>query len=312
MNPSRIALLFVSTAWTAALLPTVTSLAQTVESTAPPTKVEDGTLRRPAHFDGYLDASYTAAGQAEFRNVKPGKSDAYSLGLGAGSHIPLDEHWFIPVEFRSQNLALNQLNGIPIPDQIHTLYLGAGVGYRMNHEWQFATRIGPTLYKVDDIGGNDIGISGSLTATWNYRPGLRLVFGLLVSPDSDINVLPVVGVDWAINDRYDLRLMLPKPRLTYKLDERWSLHLGADLTMATFRTSDDLGNTVHLTQYNDALGTYRDIRIGGGIRYQFTSTIGLEVETGYSVYRQIEYTRIDESLKFDPAPYFRLGVSARF
>ncbi|HTI69965.1 MAG TPA: DUF6268 family outer membrane beta-barrel protein, partial [Candidatus Limnocylindria bacterium] len=214
--------------------------------------------------------------------------------------------------FRSQNLALNQLNGIPIPDQIHTLYLGAGVGYRMNHEWQFATRIGPTLYKVDDIGGNDIGISGSLTATWNYRPGLRLVFGLLVSPDSDINVLPVVGVDWAINDRYDLRLMLPKPRLTYKLDERWSLHLGADLTMATFRTSDDLGNTVHLTQYNDALGTYRDIRIGGGIRYQFTSTIGLEVETGYSVYRQIEYTRIDESLKFDPAPYFRLGVSARF
>lgn len=98
----------------------------------------------------------------------------------------------------------------------------------------------------------------------------------------------------------------------FRPDSRWSFHAGADLNMTTFRTGDTLGTALTLPQYNDALGNYRDIRIGLGAGYRFCSSFSAELEGGYSVNRQIDYTRIDERVKFDPAPYVRLGLNARF
>ena len=42
------------------------------------------------------------------------------------------------------------------------------------------------------------------------------------------------------------------------------------------------------------------------------SMLRAEIEAGSSVYREIRYTRIDEQVKFDPAPYARLALSVRF
>jgi hypothetical protein len=37
-----------------------------------------------------------------------------------------------------------------------------------------------------------------------------------------------------------------------------------------------------------------------------------EIEAGYSVYREINYFRIEQTVKFRPAPYVRLALNARF
>ncbi|OQW96488.1 MAG: hypothetical protein BWK77_04485 [Verrucomicrobia bacterium A1] len=192
------------------------------------------------------------------------------------------------------------------------LRFSTGLGRRLNDQWMVMALVSPTLYKFDDIGANDFGISGGLTAMWNYSPSLTFMFGLMVASDSDRPVMPALGVNWAINEMLDLNLMFPRPRLVYRPDEHLSLHLGVDMKRATFRTSDTLGTSIGLPQYNDALGNYRDIRLGAGVDYTFTHSLSVEAEAGYSVNRQIDYTQIDERVEFDPAPYFRLGVKVSF
>lgn len=302
----------VATAWIVTVVTPSVATAQTTEfgTTPQQNEVREPGMRPP--FDVTLDSSYTAAGKAKFRGADFSNSDAYNVSLGLSTRAPLNEHWSIPLELRSQNLYLGRLPGVPVPEDIHTLQFGTGLSYRPNNRWMFMARVSPTLYKFSDLGGNDIGVSGGLTAMWNYSPSLKFMFGVVFSPDSDLKVLPMAGLDWAINDQLELRLMVPKPRLIYTPNDHWSFHAGADLNMATFRTSDSLGTSIGLLQYNDAIGTYRDIRIGAGVGYRISKTLSVEADAGYSVNRQIDYTRIDERVEFDPAPYAALGLRLSF
>jgi len=306
-------LLIIAAAWAATVITPDVATPQTIDfgiMPQPPGVREPGV--RPPLFDVTLESSYTAAGETKFRGAKFGDSDAFNVNLGLSARVPLNEHWIAPLQLRSQNLYLGSVSGAPLPDDIHTLQFGTGLGYRPNNRWMFMVRVSTALYKLSDIGSDDVGVSGGLTAMWNYSPSLRFMFGVMYSPDSDLKVLPMVGVDWAINEEFDLRLMLPKPRLIYKPNDHWRFHVGADLNMVTFRTSNSLGTSIGLPQYNDALGTYRDIRIGVGGGYQLKRTLTLEADAGYSVSRQIDYTRIDERVKFDPAPYVHINLRWSF
>jgi hypothetical protein len=308
---NKLTILFaVATAWIATVVTPSVATAQTAEFGMAPQRngvPEPG--MRPPLFDVTLESSYTAAGKAKFRGADFNDSDAYNVSLGLSTRAPLNEHWCIPLELRSQNLFLGSPAGAPVPENINTLQFGTGLSYRPNDRWMFMARVSPTLYKFSDLGSNDIGVSGGLMAMWNYSPSLKFMFGVVFSPDSDLKVLPMAGLDWAINDQLDLSLMFPKPRLIYTPNDHWSFHAGADLNMATFRTGDSFGTSIGLPQYNDALGTYRDIRIGAGVGYRISKTLSVEADAGYSVNRQIDYTRIDESVEFDPAPY--AGISLR-
>jgi len=170
----------------------------------------------------------------------------------------------------------------------------------------------PTLYKFSDVGGNDIGFSGGVNAMWHYSDSLTLMFGFMVAPDSDISVLPMAGADWRINQRWELRAMFPQPRIIYAPGEHWNYYFGANLLGATYRSSDTLGTSIGRTQYNDALATYRDIRVGVGVGYNLNKVLRAEAEAGYSVSREINYKDASETVKFDPAPYVRLGLNFGF
>jgi len=301
-------ILAVTAAWIATAVTPPVATAQTKEVVLTPqqNEVREPVMRLP--IDVTVESSFTSAGKAKFRGAEFGDSEANNLSLGVNSRVTLNEHWNIPLELRSQNLFLGSLSGAPVPEDIHTLAFGAGLSYRPNTRWSFMALAGPTLYKLSDVGGNDIGVSGRLTAMWNYSPSLKFLLGFVFSPDSDIKVLPVAGLDWAINNQLDLRLMFPKPRLIYTPNDHWSFHAGASLNMATFRTSDSLGTSIGLPQYNDAIGTYRDIRIGAGIGYRINKILSVEADCGYSVNRQIDYTRIEQRVKFHSAPYAGLSL----
>lgn len=149
-------------------------------------------------------------------------------------------------------------------------------------------------------------------AMWDYSPSLKFMFGVMLQPDNELPVLPLVGVDWLINEKWELQLMLLKPRVIYTLDDKWKLFAGMEMISTTFRTSNTLGTSIGQSQYNDALGSYTDIRLGVGASYQLNKSFSVETEVGYSVSREIDYTRIDQKVKFDPAPYVSVGLKYEF
>jgi len=263
-------------------------------------------------WEGGVNLGYVAGSSGKFMGNRTGNSEAFNANVETGRHVTINEDWFLNLGLVSDNIFLSQISGEPVPSRINTLRLNFGLGYRLNEKWTLTGLASPSLYRFDDVNGNAFGASGGAIATYQQNPRLTWSFGMIGSPDSDVPVLPIVGVRWKLDDQYTLEVGMPRTRLSYLVESGWSLYGGLDFVGTTFRTEKDLGTRTGNTPYNDALASYRDIRLGLGTSYAFGHGIRAEIETGASVYREIYFKDIDQSVKFKPAPYVRLGLSARF
>jgi opacity protein-like surface antigen len=260
-----------------------------------------------------VDSSYVGSGNVKYGGTTRSKSDAFSVTLGLNARIPLQDKWFAALGLGSDNFFLNSVVGAPVPDQINTMRFSAGLGYRFNQAWTVVVMLSPILYNLSDIHGNDLGFAGMVLADYHVNPDLTLAFGVGFNPDSEYPVLPAAGLIWNIRPmNLTLNLMFPRPRLIYRVTPNLSLYAGGGMVATTFRTDSDQGDKIGLPRFNNALGTYRDFRLGGGVDFQIIPGFMISVEGGYSVGRQIDYTRLDETVKFDPSPYIQAGVKGRF
>ncbi len=292
-------------------LPVVSALAQenaatlNYNSLPPPSPRESG-------WETGVNAAYVGGSSAKFNGQRRGDSDAFNFNVEAGTRIPLGEEWSLNVKLASDNFFFDQVAGDPIPSSVHTLRLNMRVNRQLNEQWTVSGLLMPSLYRFENVGQNDLGIAGGIMAMYRVTPSLTLKMGVLADPDSDIKLLPLLGVHWVINEHYSLDVGIPRTRLTYKVSSDWQIYAGADLSGTTFRSSDRLVSTPASSRYNDALANYRDVRLGVGTGTEITSGIRMEVEAGYSVYREIKYTHLDTTVKFNPAPYVRLGLTVKF
>jgi hypothetical protein len=261
-----------------------------------------------------LHSSYTAPSTAKFNGINSAKdSDAYAFDLSIGHKITLNTSWSLLFELTSENIYLNAVPSAPIPDGIHTFRLTTGIEYKLSEKWTVTGLFGPSLYRLEDVDINDVGLFGGLLTAYRYNATLTLSLGLIVSPNSSLSpVLPVGGLDWKINQKLELQLMFPKPRLLYQVIPKWTVFAGADVTGATFRTTKDFGMDSGFRRYGNALADYRDIRAGIGTGYQINRGIRLEVEGGFSVYRQLDYIDLNKTVKFDPSPYVTISLKSYF
>lgn len=257
-------------------------------------------------------SSTVFSSNADFRNRKSGRSAATSVALTGAGRLPLGGDWSVPLDFMAQHISLGEVPDAPVPEAIRTLSLGTGLVFKSSEDLVLMGRLGGTFLRTSGLESKDLGLSAGLLGMWRYSPALTYVFGVMLNPDSDRQALPVVGVNWVINPHLVLSLTPPRPRLTYQPNERWNFHLGANLNGATFRTSATMGTRLGDARYNGALGSYRDVRVGGGFGHAFTPSLHLEAEAGVSVNREINYQRLRESVRFGPAPYLGVGLKVGF
>jgi Domain of unknown function (DUF6268) len=263
-------------------------------------------------FNAYVNSSYVGEGDVKFRGIKFGNSDAVSAGLVVNTDIPINDEWFVPAGLVSDNFFLDSASGAPVPERINTLRFSTGAGYKLNDQWTIIGTLTPLLYNLEQINSNDIGLAGAGYATYKFNPDLVFTFGLVINPDGEWPVFPIGGLIWNINKDFGLDLTLPKPRFIYHVDPKLNLYVGGELKATTFRTTDHITRETGVPGFNNALGTYRDFHVGVGVEYKVMPGVGLYLDGGYSVGRQIDYTRIDETVKFDPAPYVQGALRCRF
>jgi opacity protein-like surface antigen len=259
----------------------------------------------------YLDYGYVAPGTVDYSGANDHKSDAQSINLALSTEFPLNERWFLPVVVGSENLFLGSVDGVPIPERVHVARVNAGVGYRFAENWTLAAGVGPVLYRFEDVEGDDVGVSGGLRATYRVGPNLILNFGMAFNPDSDVPVLPVLGARWTVQTNLDLNLMFPRTGVIYRVAPRVSLFVGAGLGGATFRTDNAFGTEIGDPRFNHELATYWDVRAGVGVEYQLSRAFAVSLEGGYSVWRELDYKEIDETVRFKPAPCVQVGIKCR-
>ncbi len=272
----------------------------------------------PLSFEPVWNASVTTVydtdGHAHFGGAKLANSDAFNLNLNVGTRVwlPWQEGLFVPLGLRSENAYLGQVAGAPVDSSIHTLRLSTGLGYNYHETWTFTALISPELYRFDHVGSDTIGLSGGLLATHRVSTNFSYVFGVFIAPDNDVPAFPVLGLRWRVNEEYLLELGLPRTRFTGRLNSDLAWYVGADLGGMTYRTSASLGNRLGQSQYNNALATDRDVRVGAGFSFQLLANLRAELDGGYSVYRELDFHRIGTDVRFGPAPYVRAALGIRF
>lgn len=260
-----------------------------------------------------LNTSYVAPSEVKFKDRKAsGDSDAYSFDFSVSRRVTLDDKWAVLLSGGSTNIFLDPETGAPIPSEIHVVRLSAGVEYKWNDKIAVTAFFAPSLYRLEDVRGNDIGYSGGVFVNYRARKSLTLSVGVIGSSDGSYPILPVGGLNLQINEKLALQFIFPKPRLLYNITPKWSVFAGVDGTSATFRTENDFNGKSASRHYNNALASYTNLRVGVGTGFEIIRGVRIEAEGGYSVYRRLEYLDSDAKVKFDPSPYVTISLKSFF
>jgi Domain of unknown function (DUF6268) len=260
-----------------------------------------------------LSSSYTAiaGGGVDFPGAH-GNSSAESAEASLNSAATINDSWFVPVDLTLRNYFLSSIPRAPIPNQIYTVALNAGLGYHLNDQWTIGATVGPRLYRLDSVDGSGLGIGHCLWAAFQWKSNIKFAVAVAVDPNRDVPILPAGGLRWEIQTNLTLKLMFPKSGLDYQFNNRLSLRASFVANYAVFRADDNLGAKIDMPQYNDGLGTYRDFLAGIGAEYKIARCFSAAFKAGYSFDRQLDYQRIGGDVKFDSSPFVQFGLKYHF
>jgi len=263
-------------------------------------------------FNASAEYSVVDKGEARFGGKRVDQSETQTLSPSISGRFPLSERWNILAAIGSDDIFLDSVKGVPEPERINTLRTMVGLGWRINDSWSAECGVGPQFYDLNRVDGSAIGFGAAVRVVWKARDSLTVVGGLAVAPDSEFPVMPMAGVEWRPRQDLALSLVAPKPRITWTLLDWLDVYAGAEARFTVFRTADNLDQKTGVAGYNRALGTYRDIHLGVGEEYRIVKGLRAGIEAGYSLGRQIDYTRIDQRVRFETGAYVSATLKYRF
>ena len=255
-----------------------------------------GTLNRNSKDVGTIDEISSSASFIVSRQL----SDALLLRLGA--------EW--------EYYSFDTKTTVAIPNVVQGAALAVGL------DWQVTPAIIARIQAHPGIYSNFARVSLSqfnapfeIGGTYFVSPDLQFFAGVGVDLNRDalIPAIPAAGFRWKMADKWVLYSMLPRPQLQYSARDNLKFFVGADLRDSTFRMDDEFGHTRGVRKLDNAVLDYTEVRTGGGVTWQVTKAIGVDLEGGCVPYRRFSFPRADYKVHAsDPVPYFRIGISAKF
>jgi hypothetical protein len=202
----------------------------------------------------------------------------------------------------------------PIPDVLNAVDLQMGADMQLSSALLMRLEIHPGFYGTfDDIAFRDINIPFVAGLSYFVSADFIVTLGVSVDLNSQIPVIPAVGVHWKVSDRWTIDGVAPRPQLQYHLTDNVTLFSGADVRETTFRMDNEFGTARGTPALNSAVLDYWEIRGGGGLTWSVYKALKLDMEAGFVPYRRFDYYRADvKAVSSDWFPYVRVGLSTKF
>ena len=253
----------------------------------------DAALNRGNTVLGDLDASWLRAGYSVRFDTSP--SYSWSVGL----------QW--------DHARFDAPAGAPVPEDIYGLSVRLISNWRLNERWFVRSDLRPGLYTdFEDISGGDFNVPVTVAVGYEVNPDLQVLFAVNVDLRREFPVVGGPGVIWRFAEGWRLSLVIPRPQIEFTASESVTLFAGGELRATAIRVAEDFGTTVGNPVLNDDQVTYRELRVGGGVRWDLNRLFRLTVEGGYALDRRFEFDRGNVLLNGDGAPYFTVGVSGSY
>jgi len=199
---------------------------------------------------------------------------------------------------------------LPLPDQVVSIGVDAGWTWRYTNGIGLRLRAAPGIYSdLEGVGMDVFYMPVSVVVGKAYEEVIFAFGGLELRPRFERVIMPILGMDWQLNETLKLRLGLPESRLTCQLLPVWSVYAAAQWQSLTF-TIDDAGHW-HREQM-----TIEDIRAYVGTKLAISDQLALTGDLGVVVDRHFEFDvspdRKGRDLDVDGALFARFGLEGSF
>lgn len=219
--------------------------------------------------------------------------------------------WLGGAEWRG--IGFDRSSGSPIPREVHGVAAKLGADWNVSERWTLRLETDPGLYTdFEDVSLDDFNAPFGLRATYTPGPELTWVLGVNVDPRSGLPVIGGPGVRWRFAPEWTLSLILPRPRLEFAAMDSLTAFIGGELKGGSWRVADDFGQRRGEPRLDHEMVDYREIRVGGGVRWRVDLHWSLTFDAGWVVDRRFAFDREDVLLNGDGAPYLQVGALARF
>ena len=255
-----------------------------------------------------LESTYTF--RSDFEKSSLGEGDSFYNDFSYDHRFLIKGNWYFRAGVEYERYDFDGTNN-GLPDKQQAIYGHLAIEYVVHDHAGAMFEIDPGAYFQNHITGTD-----SLDIPWKMYVTFPLkkdkvfgVIGLGGGLNQDPIVAPGGGIIWLINDQWRLEGVFPKPALVWEVSDNWQLRLLGELLYDSFRT-DNI--TTPEFKLRNAVVQYSEIRFGVQARYSLSDRIKAVMGAGYTVRRNWEFFRADESATVEPAPYVKLALEAKF
>lgn len=238
----------------------------------------------------------------------------WSMEQSLRRRIRASESVFVLAGASFENVGLFRPPSAPLPERLQAVAARLGAEWLIDGKsWVFADAA-PGLYGDERLSGRAANVPIAVQYNRLLRPGLRVLGGLSVDPFRKAKVLPFGGAAWRLTPRWNLRILLPEPRVEYRAlwDDRQTVDVFAGLSLSggQYRVAEDLGTRRGRPEINGQTLSYNSTRVLGGARWM-RGDFEAELAGGWAPARTFRYEPSGVELKSNGAPFAGLSVSAR-
>ena len=186
-------------------------------------------------------------------------------------------------------LTMHFLDGpgsLDLPNDVHTIELEFRYLKQLGPRWGIDVAAAPSYYGDFANDSSDAWrVTGRALAAWDWTPTTKLVFGTVILGRDDFFAVPAVGAILTPAPEIRAELIIPRPRLKYRLADdgiaaHWA-YLGGEFG----------GNTWAIDRTGGIADkfTYSDLRLVVGYERAAVRGLSARAEAGWVFDREIEY-----------------------
>lgn len=199
-----------------------------------------------------------------------------------------------------------------LPDHLQALYGHFAVEYVVHDFPGAGVEIDPGEYFESHMSGDAFDIPWKAFVSFPLKKDKIFgVVGVGGGLYQDPIVAPGGGLIVLFSDHLRLEGVFPKPALVYEPNDDWQFKLLGELYYTSFRT-DDVNTPAHNMQLHNAVLQYSEDRAGLQVAYTGVKHVKIILNGGYTIRRDFDFFRSDQSIKADPAPFVRGALELRF
>lgn len=191
----------------------------------------------------------------------------------------------------------------PLPQDLHGVFLEAGVRYRFNDRSFASIKLFPGFYSdFKDLGNDDVRMPVLALGGYSFDNGFSVVGGFIYRFGYHASrYIPALGFSYQPDSYWRFDLVAPRPAITYIASPQLQLFVAGDFASDEYELKDRVLGAKAIK--------YSDYKAMAGINYLPNSSIKLSTSIGYAFDRKFAFFDGNRSdLRVDDVPFFKLSM----